>query len=422
MSEDKDRDKHKDKVKVKEIKKAPKGFSLLKLALFLFIVVLISGVALYSFMGINPADVLVEGVSGLYNRIFTVGTAELSETVKTLATYDASERPFCTTVSDDLVVATTSSVKIYDSEGREKAYIPVNLQKPYIEDCKKEILIADLEGRYFSLMVDDRLLWEKTIDEDIVNASISEDWILLITKSKQSGYKRTIRAYSKDGQEVSFRNVSNYYPFAAFYYPQFNKTSFIVNGIDTSGLETNGFFEFLDPSMNQKASIRGENEVFAGGIPLNEGRLFLYGEKSLILIDEGFNAIWEKKLTEFTVTAANVIKEKYPIVAELNKEILSNESRHETTIRVLNGDSSERAKLTIDEEVTGISTSGSTAAIRAGSEVFFINLNGEIMDRYTAKSDVSAVYLAREDLAYVISEDTVSRVNVKISHKFLGIF
>ena len=153
MSADKDKDS--DKVK--------KGFSFSKLALFLLIVLLIAGVSLYAFMGINPADFLSDGVSGIYNRVFTVGTAELSETEKTIAQYDTNSRLSCTTISDDLVVADISSVKIYDSEGIEKAYIPVTLQKPYIQAYKKDILVADLEGRYFGLMNDGRLLWERLL-------------------------------------------------------------------------------------------------------------------------------------------------------------------------------------------------------------------------------------------------------------------
>ena len=405
-----------------ENEKKVKGFSFLKLTLFLFIVVLIAGVALYSFMGINPADMLVDGLSGLYDRVLTTGKEELSETVKQIVTQDSNERMVCTTVADDLVVATIGSVKIYDSEGREKGYIPVNLKKPYIQSYKKDILVVDLEGRYYSLISDGKLLWEKSTDEDIVNASLSDGWILLITKSQQSGYKRTVRAYSRDGQEVSLRIVSDYYPFAVFHYPEFRKTSFIVAGLDASGLESTGLFEFLDPAMNQEASIRGKKEVFAEGIPIKNNQLLLYGETSLTLIDQGYKTLWEKKLEEVTITCADAIEQKYPVVAELNGELLARERRYETTVRILESDGTEKASLVLDDRVTGISTAGKTAALKAGSEVFFINATGEVMDRYTALSDVSAVYMASENLAYVVSAGTVTRVDVKVTNKFLGIF
>ena len=44
------------------------------------------------------------------------------------------------------------------------------------------------------------------------------------------------------------------------------------------------------------------------------------------------------------------------------------------------------------------------------------------MDRYTAKSNISGVYLAKDDLAYVVSSDAISRVKIKVKQKFLGIF
>ncbi|MGI6124423.1 MAG: DUF5711 family protein [Acetivibrionales bacterium] len=402
-----------------------KGFSLLKLALFLLIVIIVAGVTLYSFLDINPLDVLKEGVTGLYNRIFTVGSSEidtLKETVKTVATIDKSENIHCTTVSNNLVVASISSVKIVDPDGMEKAYIPVSLKKPFVLSYLDDTLVADLAGHYFALIMNNRIAWEKNIDEIIVNASISDTWILLITESEQSGYKRTIRAYSRDGQEISFRTVSNYYPFAIMNYPEFNKASFAVSSIEVSGLEANGLFEFLDPSMNQKASIKGKSEIFGGSFPMAEERLFVYGENSIMAIDNGFRTVWENNFDGFSITAANVIRGKFPVVALLNSEVLSRDRRHLTTLKIYNDNGTEKTHFDIDAKVTGISSKKKTAAIIAESEVLFINEDGQIMDRYTAKSDVKGVYLASDDIAYVVTADTISRVKVKVTQKFLGIF
>ena len=158
-----------------------------------------------------------------------------------------------------------------------------------------EILVADLEGRYFALIYNGRIVWEKNIDENIVNASISDNWVILITQSKQSGYKRSIRAYSKDGQEVSLRNVSNYYPFKAYSLPEYNPGCFMLSSIEVSGLEANGLFEFFDCSMNQKASIRGLNEIFGGAYPLKENNLFLFAERSVMAINNAYQTIWNNK-------------------------------------------------------------------------------------------------------------------------------
>lgn len=402
-------------------KQKGKGFSFLKLALFLFILLLISAVAIYAFLDINPVDLLTDGAAGFFHSILKTGSDELKQTVKQIAAYESDEPLSAATVSECLAVASTSSVKVYDPEGREKAYIPVNLKKPFVQSCHNDVLIADIEGRYLALMNDGKLLWEKTTDEDIVNASISADWILLITQSSESGYKRTIRALSRDGQEVSLRNVSNYYPVSAFQYPEFNN-SFVVSGIDASSLEANGLFEFLSPAMDQLASIRGDKEVFSGGIPLKKERLLLVGEKSVILIDKTFQPVWEKKMTDSTVTAADILEERYPVIAELHNSILLRENRHETTVRILNDDSSQRAELVMDDIVTGISSNGRTAAVIAGTEVFFINRDGKTMDSFTAKSEIDGVYLAKENLAYVISGGGITRIHVKVSKSLFGLF
>lgn len=402
-----------------------KGFSFLKLALFLLIVIIVAGVTLYSFLDINPLDILSDGVTSMYNRIFAVSTSEidvLKEKVKTVLTFEESENVYCTTISDNLVAASISSVKIVDPDGMEKAYIPVSFKKPFAQSYANDILVADLAGHYFALIINNRIAWEKNIDEIIVNASISDTWILLITESEQSGYKRTIRAYSRDGQEISFRTVSNYYPFTVMNFPGFSKTSFAVSSVEVSGLESNGLFEFLDPSMNQKASIKGKNEIFGGCFPLEEERLFVYGEKSITAVDNGLRTVWENNFEGFSITAANVIKEKYPIVALLNSEVFKRERHYLTTIKIYNNYGAEKTHFDINAKVTGISSRKKTAAVIAESEVLFINADGQIMDRYTAKSNVKGVYLARDDMAYIVTADTVNRVKVKVTQKFLGIF
>ncbi len=405
-----------------EKEKKSKGFSFIKLALFLLILLVVSGVVLYSFLDINPFDVISDGITGIYDQIFNVNTEDLKETVKNILSIDINEKPDYTSLSNDLVVATISSIRIIDSEGLEKGYIPVNLKKPFVQSYEDNVLVADIEGRYFALINNGRIAWEKNIDEDIINASISDVWVVLITESKQSGYKRTIRAYSKDGQEISLRNVSNYYPFMAANYPGYNQACFVVSSVEVSGLESNGLFEFLDLAMNQKASIKGVKEIYAKGFPLNKGSLFVYGEHSLMAIDNLYNTIWQEKPERFTVTAANVIDKKFPVAALLDSDILSRERRNETIMRIYNNNGTEKTSFTIAGKVTGISVKDKTAAIIAESEVFFINQDGTIMDQYTAKSDVTGVYLTKNDTAYVVTADTVTRVKVKVDHKFLGIF
>lgn len=405
-----------------EKEKKQKGFSFLKLVLFIILILVVSGVAIYSFMKINPLDALSEGISGIYNRIFTTSASHLKETVKDILDIDANEKASCAVMSGDLIVTDISSVRIVDQEGMEKAYIPVSLKKPFVQSYGDGAVIADLEGRYFAFLNNGKLAWEKNIDEDIVNAGISDAWILLITNSKQAGYKRTIRAYSKDGQEVSLRNVSNYYPLMAANYPGYSKTCFVVSSIEVSGLEANGMFEFLDLSMNQKASIRGTNEIFGKGFPIDKENLFIYSEKSLITVDSMYRTVWEHKLDGFTVTAAGVIDNKYPVAALLDADVLSRERRHETTIRVYNSDGTEKNHFVLSSKVSGISVKDKTAAIIAGSEVLFINQDGTVMDQYTARSDVQGVYLAKDDVAFVVTSDLVTRVKIQTGRKFLGIF
>ena len=414
-----------EKTKDKDKKKNGMGLALKRLALFLFIVILIVSVAIYAFFDINPVEAFSEGISKgmdqIYNMVVSKSKSELVQKIKLIATYNTDSPVHMAVVSGNLAVADKSSVRIYDSDGLEKAYIPLSLNKPFVKSYKKNLLVADVNGRYIAVISEGRILWQKNLDEDIVSADISDNWLLIVTRSKEAGYKRTIRAWTIDGQEVAYRNISNYYPVSAWYYPEFVKSAFIVSGVDVSGLETSGFFDILDLSMHQKASIRGDNEVVARGVPFN-GKLMLYGEKSVVVIDEQFSTVWEKRFEEPAIMAAGVISGKYPVVAYIDMGVLNRENRYITNIEILNPDFSVKESLTVDSLVSAISSYGKTAALTAGQEVLFIDQNGRITDTYTSRNEINDICFVGEDTCYVMSGGIIERVKVNTGSKILGIF
>lgn len=407
--------------KTKDKRKKSRGVGLKRLALFLLIMILTASVAIYAFFDINPAEVFSEGINDIYNRIISKSKKELTQKIKFIASYNTDTPVHMTAVSGNLAVVDKSSVRIYDAEGVEKSYIPVALNKPFIQSYKKNLLVADTDGRYLAVINDGKILWQKNLDEDIVFADISDSWILIITKSREAGYKRTIRAWTIDGQEVAYRNISNYYPVSAWHYPEFDKSTFVISGIDVSGLEVSGFFDLLDLTMNQKASIRGENEVVAKGVPVN-GNLMLYGEKSLVVIDNLLRTVYEKRFEEPAIMAANVINNKYPVVAYIDTGVLNRENRYITNIEILSPDASAKHSFTVNGQVTSIASSGRTAALITGHEILFIDQNGQIIDSYTAQSEIKSISFAGEDTCYVMAGGVIERIKIKAASKILDIF
>ena len=73
----------------------------------------------------------------------------------------------------------------------------------------------------------------------------------------------------------------------------------------------------------------------------------------MMIIDNGFNTVWEKSFAGFSITAANVIKNKYPVVALFNNEAYSRDRHHLTTIQIYNQNDTENSP-DIDAKVTGI--------------------------------------------------------------------
>lgn len=399
----------------------PRGFGWMKLLIFVIMVVIIVGVALYSFFHINPMELIKSGFDGIYQRMLqTVG--ESRQKIQDVLVTDPSQVMSYDVQGTFLVAASISDVKLIGQDGGEQWYVPVSLKKPYVQSDQGDILVADLAGRYFALVRDGKLLWEKSLDEDIVNASLSENFILLVTKSLETGYKRTIHAFSREGVEISFRSVADYYPFAAYYFPHFDKARIIAAGIGTQGLETASLFEFLDLSMNQKGSLKGEKEIYTGALSPAPEQLLLYGEKSLTVMDRSLATLWRTDLAGDFLTAICSVNNQWIVTAVLDGELLNREKHHLTKVRILDTGGRLKSQVEVDSTVTDIDAAGRTIAFVAGHEVYFINDRGEVMDLYTARIPVRRVLLANEGLAYVITDDGAVSIRVEVKNKFLGIF
>lgn len=399
-------------------------FHLRRFLAFILLVLAVILVALYSFFSINPLDIFRTGLDGTYRQMVDVMEASAQKVVE-IPLDGALNQSGLDTLSGNIIVGSISTVKCFDSAGNQLWYVPVSLKKPLIRTQGNDVLVADLGGRYLGVVRDGQILWDKTLDVDIVNAGIFENWILVITKSDQVGYKRILRAYSREGQEIVLRNISEYYPFAIFHYPQFDHTAFIVCGVDTQSLEATSLFEFLDLSMNQRGSIRdsaGREDLFVGALPLADARLLLYGEKDLICIGKDMGMIWRLDLESDYLTACANAQNGITVAAVLDGEILSREKRMQTSLKAIDSSGTTREWLVFDAEITQIKTSGRTIACAAGSEVYFLNDSGEVIDVYTSLSKVDSICLASESLAYVASGGKLVAVRVNVPKKFLGIF
>lgn len=398
-------------------------FHLGRFLIFVVLVLSVIGVALYSFFRINPLDVFKTGFGGTYNQVLTA-MEESNQKVMEIP-YDVAAPVSFAALSDNIIVGSISTVKCFDSGGNQLWYVPVSLKKPLVQTYNNDVLVADIGGRYFGIVRDGKILWDKTLDVDIINAGIYENWILVITDSDQVGYKRIIHAFSHDGQEIVFRNISDYYPFVVYHYPGYDHTAFIVCGVETQSLEATSLFEFLDLSMNQRGSIRDtrdREDLFAGALPFTDNKLLLYGEKDLICVGKDLGMIWRLDLGNDYLTSCGITPDNTTVAAVLDGEILSREKRTQTSLKAIDSKGSAQEWLVVDAEVTQIRTKGRTIACAAGSEVYFLNGSGEVMDVYTSLSKVDSIHLTAEDLAYVYSGGRLVSVRVNVPRKFLGLF
>ena len=119
--------------------------------------------------------------------------------------------------------------------------------------------------------------------------------------------------------------------------------------------------------------------------------------------------------------AANVINNKYPVVAYIDTGVLNRENRYITNIEILSPDASAKHSFTVNGQVTSIASSGRAAALITGHEILFIDQNGQIIDIHCPERNKS-ISFAGEDTYYVMAGGVIERIKIKAASKILDIF
>lgn len=395
-------------------------FNWIRFPLFLLIVVAIVLVLMLAMTGFDLQALKSGGLKGLVNQFSTrVTEAPTEREIGELL--DGTPHALAT-VGDSLVYATISDLRCVGPDGAEAWYLPVSLQSPWLSVYERDILVADLGGRSLSVARDGNMLWEILLDEDIINARISRDYITVVTGSSKEGYPMRLRTFSRDGVEVSWRAISDYYPYMVVPVPVFSSELFVIAGFSANSLSTTAVVELMNPALEQKASIRGNDELFSNAWGMDTRHLIIAGEKRILCLDENLKTVWSHQPEGKSIAAAGVLANKWVVTADFNDNLYRNERKERTTLQIVDNQGKSVASKEIEGRVQRLTLARDSICLLVENQVLVLNDKAELINQMALKGIATEMVQANDDYVYVVSSNKLIALRTNYRHKFLGIF
>ena len=385
----------------------------LRILIFLLFLAAICTLLYITLTGLSPKDLLNEDVSSLWQRIVFSYSEDMPQKQLTLSLSEDDSIPELAVQGEVLVVCTPGEVKAFNSDGSERWTIPVRLSVPYITSIGRDVLYADLDGKSFGMIRDGSLFFEKQSENRIYHASLSRDFILLLTKGDETGYTSIMEGYSREGNPVFTSHFTDYTPFAVFHHPESGQKNLIISGISISSLKTNAAIEFITPDMTRLGGIQAEDDLYAIILQLSNGSTAFIGEREMKIVDKDFVTVGSYTSEGNIITAAALESSIDPVLAIFDQKRYETMRQEKTWLRTLSADGVLKRETVIEGRVNRLVAGKDILGIIQDKSVTFIDLAGNFIQTYETGSMINDIKITPNGLAYILADNQIISLRIR---------
>lgn len=366
-------------------------------ALLLFICII--SVAYYTYIksvnpSVTPKD-LLQLLAG--SQINAVKDAQ----VQFEFDFDSKERSEFTVYGDYIAKCSTSGIWLLDKKGAPVWSESISLNKPVIKTNGARLLVADTGASDIFVVEGQAVRWRDKLDASVLNADISADgYVTVIATSKR--YNNEIRVYDPYGVELFRKIIANDFAVNAGISP--NEKTLVVSGISAGAYGAYSDYKFYDFDGNEPVAQTFE----ASGelLPLfwfnSDGSLFAAGDRAVASVDKAGKVIWEKQFT--AVSGACPAGDK--------RLAVTTESGEGVQLKLFDAKGLELASGKLAFKPGRMIAVKGAVAVVTNDTVYFYNDKCINISKYSSASQIRQVTFFSRQLAAVITNDTVTVVNI----------
>lgn len=376
--------------------------------MFLLLFLVVVGSAFFVYLKSQNIDIKTFNIKELItNRISTNGP-KASEKKPVEIKYDSKEHTVFGAYKDYIVKCTKNKIQGLNKNGEEQWSIPVSLNEPAIKLSGKDMLVADIGGRDIYVINGKDIKWSNKIDNNIINADISESGYVTVVKEE----KRTrgaVTVYNLQGNEYFTKGIGESFIYMAKVSPSGKQV--FISSIDSSGIKANTILEITDILGKSIAAnkISQEGIIYPSFWYLNNDSMIAVSDDMLVCFDKTGKESWntKKEFPNIKIYSSKVSLGKYPVFA------FGAANSNVTDVKILNTSGAPVSQYQIEGAVFNIETYSDTIAINTGREVHFINTKGKLLGKYSSKSDIIGVNFFNKMEAEIITKNSLVVTSIK---------
>jgi hypothetical protein len=376
---------------------------------FILLLLLIISIAFLVYLKNQNGDMTNLNIKELVKSSFSNSSGRsAAEKLISEVEYDSKEHPAFAVYKNSIIKCTKDNIMCMNKKGEVLWTKSVTVSNPLIRVAGTNLLIADLNGRYFYVINGKEIKWDHQVDSNIVSADINEKGYITIVK-EMKGYKGAIEVYDPQGNWVFTSAKGESFIVSAKVLPSCDKV--VANMLDTSGVNADTKFEIINMAGKTVSSIVNNNAIFPSMWTMSGDNVMAVSDTGAVLFNEDKKTKW--KQTYKKVYSSNTTHNKNTILAVWENAGKGTFDANQTDIVVINTKGEIESKFPVEGEVLSIEIYGNILALNTGREILFTNFKGKLMEKYSSKIDILDIKFFNKDEVAVITRNNlvVTKIN-----------
>lgn len=310
----------------------------------------------------------------------------------------------CEVYKSYIILLSKDGLKWYDKSGKLVQSNAMTLVDPVLKVSQSYFVVADFGGRDLYVYKDKGLLWSKKLDNQIINADISNNgYCTVVSRSKD--YKSAVQVFDLYGVCKYTKLCAEDIVLNARIIDSGDNV--LINKVTTDNIKTGTLLEFNN-IYNEKpfSTVKVEESLLPIITAIGNNQLAVGTDIALMLDNHG-TELWRKKLDSMTCVAMD--SSKYTVLAGK----IPSETKA-MSAQIITIDSKGKIIYSFDqpEKIAGMKVYGDRVALRTQKSVFLYTLKGKKIGQYSSPNEIQDIYLTGKNEVIVICGGNISVVKI----------
>lgn len=304
----------------------------------------------------------------------------------------------------NILILKNNLLTAYNSNGNEEYTLDIEISNPIFKSKGDYLTIAEKNGNKIYVISDRNIIWQKELDEKIVDVTINSNGYLAVSTTGAI-YKTIIQMFNNKGEEQFKNFLSTTYVVDMSISPD-NKNLAIAEA-NFSGIIIQSNIKIISMEKAKKGdsdSIIYTHSNTEGDLIVNikyqtKDKLVCVYDDHIEMVKDETNSI----LSDFT--------NEETLFTDLNNKIIKIIKRNSQKFLKVIDNSSENSREYEIPEPKEIVVSDDVVAINLGSEVLFYSNSGWLIKKYYASQEINKIVLS-DNLAGIVYNDKLELISL----------